>query len=166
MRIKRSNLATGEIDMTPMIDMTFQLITFFMFVLNFSKDTVDERVRLPIADQARPVDSQPEEPLFLNIDRDGSLLAVGERWNVEKELAAIETYLRREAAIAKISMQAAAATDSSSKAAKDLAAGKLWTTVVIRADKTTPYRAIRGLVAAAQKIGYYQFAMRAMEREQ
>jgi biopolymer transport protein ExbD len=25
-----------DIDMTPMIDMTFQLITFFMFVMNFS----------------------------------------------------------------------------------------------------------------------------------
>jgi biopolymer transport protein ExbD len=28
--------STTDIDMTPMIDMTFQLITFFMFVMNFS----------------------------------------------------------------------------------------------------------------------------------
>jgi biopolymer transport protein ExbD len=166
MKIRRSNAATSDIDMTPMIDMTFQLITFFMFVLNFSKDTVDERVRLPIADQARPVEAQPEEPLFLNIDRDGYLLAIGQRWNVEKEIVAIEGYLRREASYTKLSMQAAAAADPNGKAAKDLRGNRLWTTIIVRADRATPYRAIRELIGVSQKIGYYQFAMRAMEREQ
>ena len=34
----------------------FQLITFFMLVINFSTDNYDQRVRLPVAGSARPVE--------------------------------------------------------------------------------------------------------------
>ena len=34
-----------ELDYTPMIDMTFQLIAFFMILINFSDAEVDDRVR-------------------------------------------------------------------------------------------------------------------------
>jgi biopolymer transport protein ExbD len=164
MRKKPSPGGDAAMDMTPMIDMTFQLITFFMFVLNFSKDAADERVRLPIADQATPVEGATAEPLFLNVDRDGKLLAVGQAWDVMTQGAAIETYLSREAALAKRNMQYAAYTDA--KVAADLNAGKIWSTVVVRADHSTPYRGIRGLIEMCQKIGYYKFAMRAMPEEQ
>ena len=39
-------------DMTPMIDVTFQLIAFFMFVLNFSEVDQDQRVNLPSSELA------------------------------------------------------------------------------------------------------------------
>ena len=160
---KRPSGGDATLDMTPMIDMTFQLITFFMFVLNFSKDAADERVRLPIADQATPLEGATEEPLFLNVDRDGKLLAVGQAWDIEKERTAIEGYLRRESALARRNMEYSAGSDS--KAAADLKLGRLWSTVVIRADKSTPYRGIRGLIEACQKFGYYKFAVRALPEE-
>ncbi len=164
MRKKPSSGGDAAMDMTPMIDMTFQLITFFMFVLNFSKDVADERVRLPIADQATPVEGATSEPLFLNVDRDGKLLAVGQAWDVMTQQGAIEAYLNREAGLAKQNMQYAAYSDA--KVAADLKAGKLWSTVVIRADQSTPYRGIRGLIEMCQKFGYYKFAMRAMPEQQ
>ena len=43
-----------DIDMTPMIDMTFQLITFFVFTLNFSTAVQDDRVQLPMSQLAKP----------------------------------------------------------------------------------------------------------------
>ena len=43
-------------DMTPMIDVTFQLIAFFMFVLNFSEVDQDQRINLPSSELARPPD--------------------------------------------------------------------------------------------------------------
>ena len=164
MRKRASTLSDAGLDMTPMIDMTFQLITFFMFVLNFSKDAADERVRLPIADQATPLEGATEEPLFLNVDRDAKLLAVGQAWDIEKDRTAIENYLQREGDLARRNMRFAAPTDP--KAAADLQAKRLWSTVVIRADKSTPYRGIRGLIEACQKFGYYKFAIRALPEEQ
>jgi biopolymer transport protein ExbD len=164
MRKRASGASDAGLDMTPMIDMTFQLITFFMFVLNFSKDAADERVRLPIADQATPLEGATEEPLFLNVDRDAKLLAVGQAWDIEADRPAIENYLQRESDLARRNMRFAAPTDS--KAADDLQANRLWSTVVIRADKSTPYRGIRGLIEACQKFGYYKFAIRALPEEQ
>jgi len=164
MHKRTSGSSEAVLDMTPMIDMTFQLITFFMFVLNFSKDSADERVRLPIADQATPVEGVTEEPLFLNVDRDAKLLAIGQAWDILTEPSAIETYLKREATITRRNMEYAAS--SNAEAAADLKAGRLWNTVIIRADKSTPYRGIRGLIEACQKTGFYKFAIRAMPEEQ
>lgn len=164
MRRKPSRLGDAGMDMTPMIDMTFQLIAFFMFVLNFSKDAADERVRLPIADQATPIEGPTFEPLFLNVDRDGKLLALGEAWDVEAQRPRIDAYLRNEAALARRTMQYSASNNP--EAAADLAANRLWTTVVIRADHSTPYRGIRGLIEMCQQLGFYKFAMRALPEEQ
>lgn len=54
MRIKRAASSVVEADMTPMIDMTFQLIAFFMIVTNFEQTQADERVKLPADQLARP----------------------------------------------------------------------------------------------------------------
>ena len=47
---RSSEPSSTEIDMTPMIDMTFQLITFFMVVKNFSEAEQDDRIQLPLAE--------------------------------------------------------------------------------------------------------------------
>jgi len=44
---------TAEADMTPMIDMTFQLIAFFMVLINFAEDNMDDRVKLPSSELAK-----------------------------------------------------------------------------------------------------------------
>ena len=46
----------AEPNLTPLLDVVFQLITFFMLVINFSSENYDQRVRLPVADSARPID--------------------------------------------------------------------------------------------------------------
>jgi biopolymer transport protein ExbD len=58
-------------DFTPMIDVSFQLIAFFMFSLNFSNADYDERIRLPASELARPSESLADRPLTLQITRDG-----------------------------------------------------------------------------------------------
>ena len=40
--------------MTPMIDMTFQLIAFFMVLINFSEVEQDQRITLPASELAKP----------------------------------------------------------------------------------------------------------------
>ena len=46
----------AEPNLTPLLDVVFQLITFFMLVINFSSENYDQRVRLPVAESARPVE--------------------------------------------------------------------------------------------------------------
>lgn len=65
-RIKRSGeeeAATG-IDMTPMIDMVFQLLIFFMLTSIIAARPVLDLV-LPRADQAKPKEDKEEIHLFL-----------------------------------------------------------------------------------------------------
>ena len=46
----------AEPNLTPLLDVVFQLITFFMLVINFSQDNYDSRIKLPVAGSARPLD--------------------------------------------------------------------------------------------------------------
>ena len=57
----------GEGDMTPMIDMTFQLIAFFMVLLNFTDAEQDQRIKLPLSELARPPDEAYQEPLTVQL---------------------------------------------------------------------------------------------------
>lgn len=56
-----------EVDWTPMIDMTFQLIAFFMFTLSFADAEQNERIKLPGSELAKPPDAPLEKPLALQV---------------------------------------------------------------------------------------------------
>src|SRR6516164_1841578 len=76
-----TNKLKAEPNLTPLLDVVFQLITFFMLVINCSTETDDQRVRLPIAESARPIDDAQrvsEDRLVLNVDSEGHLLIGGE----------------------------------------------------------------------------------------
>ena len=58
MRIReRKSAPAAEGDLTPMIDMTFQLIAFFMVLINFTEAEADQRVKLPESELAKPPDA-------------------------------------------------------------------------------------------------------------
>ena len=77
--IRKSNgPAITENDMTPMIDVTFQLITFFMFVLNFSEAEQDERIQLPSSQLAKPAEGVVEAPITMQLMANGGVLYAGE----------------------------------------------------------------------------------------
>ncbi len=149
-----SGSVSGEIkaepNLTPLLDVVFQLITFFMMVINFSSDTYDQRVRLPVAGSARPVEAGKEDRLVFNIDRDGKLI-----WNGE--------LLGTELAVREIGTQATLTRRSVSTADKKLKPGDpLPTTIVLRADKDTPFSQLYRYITACQANGFQKFAMKAM----
>ena len=76
MRIESSEPVSAEIDMTPMIDIVFQLIAFFMLITNFEQTQADERVKLPSDQLAMPLEVARVKQLTLNIgflrDKDGN----------------------------------------------------------------------------------------------
>lgn len=145
----------AEPNLTPLLDVVFQLITFFMLLINFSQDNYDQRVRLPVAGSARPVDQvDPNEMrLVLNIDRDGKLLFNREALDTETAIKEIERLAR----IEKLSAEVAGI--------KIKPEDGLPTVVVIRADKATPFSQFFRLVTACQANGFRKFALKAMGAE-
>ena len=59
----------AEPNLTPMLDMVFQLITFFVLVINFKSAEIDFNLKLPVVGSARPVETGGHVGLLvLNID--------------------------------------------------------------------------------------------------
>ncbi|MBC7820687.1 MAG: biopolymer transporter ExbD, partial [Planctomycetaceae bacterium] len=65
MKFKSPPMPSAEMDMTPMMDLTFQLISFFMMVTNFDQTQADERVRLPTDALAKPSEVKVEHELVI-----------------------------------------------------------------------------------------------------
>lgn len=145
-----SSHASAEPNLTPMLDMVFQLVTFFMLVINFKGAQLDLSLKLPVLGSARPLDTEGHEELFvLNIDSQGRLKVYG----VEKDLKA---YIAGEAkvAIAKMSV------DNPSFKRGD----ELPTMVVIRADKSTTFKLLDEVIKACQEHGFRRFSLKAMTK--
>ncbi len=142
----------GTPNLTPILDMVFQLITFFMLVINFKSASMDLTLRLPVVGSARPVDHQGEvDLLVLNINDKGDLNVYGIKRN-------IEDYIAGEAVASRLSARR--------KNAKIEPGDELPTTVVIRADRSTPFYLLNRVIQACQQQGFRSFALKAMNKEQ
>jgi biopolymer transport protein ExbD len=140
----RHDGASSESDMTPMIDMTFQLIAFFMVVINFAEADQNERIHLPASELAKPTETPFESPITLQLTKEGTVLLVGQ----EVPVSQIELLLRREREI----------LSYRGKEAKDA-------TIVIRADARAKTGIAQKLIKACQDVGFEKFAVRAKQKE-
>ena len=87
----------AEGDLTPMIDMTFQLIAFFMVLINFAQTESNDRVKLPSSQLVKPPEVALEFPIILHVAQDGEIILGGDDYTAEtlriglqRELAVIE----------------------------------------------------------------------------
>jgi len=142
----------GKPNLTPILDMVFQLITFFMLVINFKSAALDLNLKLPVVGSARPVDTKGQESLLiLNVDSQGDINVYGRKQPVKE-------YIAREAMAALIGAK---------RSQPDLEFGQeLPTMVVIRADRTTPFKALNRVIMECQQNGFIRFALKAINREE
>jgi biopolymer transport protein ExbD len=146
-----SHSAAAEPNLTPMLDMVFQLITFFMLVINFKSASMDLNMKLPVVGSARPVETKGQEDLLvLNINQQGEFTIYGV---VRTD---IENYLTGEA---QASLLKARLSNPLIKVGDDLP-----TTVVIRADVGTRFSLLNRVIMACQERGFRKFALKAMNR--
>src|SRR5262249_24071825 len=118
-----------------------------------STDNYDQRVRLPVAGTARPIDEAEkvaDDRLVLNVDNKGHLLINGESLPPHKAAAEI----KRQADLVKLNLRA------SGRKLNQI--GPLPTTIVLRADKDTPFSLLYSLISACQSNGFFKFALKAM----
>ena len=63
---KRAKLTAEEPDLTPMIDVVFLLLIFFMLITEITKAEI-ENVQLPSVQMAQPDENPPKDRLIINI---------------------------------------------------------------------------------------------------
>jgi len=74
-KIKKGS-SLSVLNLTPLIDVVFQLLLFFLVVTRFASEDRELDVMLPVASEARPLIAQPRE-LFVNIDHQGRFFVDG-----------------------------------------------------------------------------------------
>lgn len=68
--------ALSHLSLTPLIDIVFLLLIFFLVATRFAEEERELDVLLPDASEAQPLTSKPRE-LFLNIDEKGRYYVTG-----------------------------------------------------------------------------------------
>jgi biopolymer transport protein ExbD len=135
---------SAETDMTPMIDMTFQLIAFLMVMINFSDVDQHQAVKLPKSELARTSENPLSVPITLHIVETGEVILGGQRTFVE----GLRALLNREA-------DALAAQGKSESDA----------TIVIRGHKDCPAGKVQEIIKACQDLRFDKFVLRAEKQE-
>ena len=145
------NSERAEPNLTPLLDMVFQLITFFMLVINFKGASMDLSLKLPVLGSARPLERHGKlEPLLLNIDTEGRVTVQGKKIDVEQ-------FITKEARVLKNQLQILGTP---------IEIGELPVPVIVRADRSAPFHLVNRILKLCQEQGYRQFSLSAMTREE
>ena len=145
---------TGHVaktEMTPMIDMTFQLIAFFMVVVNFSGAEQNERIRLPLSELAKPPEGEVQTRITLQLTEEGTVILGTD----ELALAQLSDALVLE----KQMLQARAKDETERKEIVREAS------IVIRADREAKTGEVQDIMEICQKrpLGFETFVLRAKQ---
>lgn len=141
---KKGESGLLEGDLTPMIDMTFQLIAFFMVLINFSQTEADQRILLPESRLAKPPDQPREYPITIQLKQDGTVIYGGEELaNMDR----LRPYLVNERTVLK----------GRDRPLSDA-------TVIIRAHRRAKAGMVQKLIQVCQEEQFVTFALRAKEK--
>lgn len=84
--------ALDQLNMTPMIDVVFNLLIFFMVASEFAKEDRQLDVQLPAASEAMPLTAKPKE-IFVNVDSNGRFFMENRQVSEDE----VDAYLQRAA---------------------------------------------------------------------
>lgn len=144
MRI-RSKLKSAELDMTPMIDVVFLLIVFFILVINFTAADQDERIKLPVSELAQPPDQPPHEQLTLHVLSDGHVIYGGTEYPLSGLYEKIDERVRL---------------------LKFMNVPPEKITVIVRGDALNESGNVLDVIELCQKVNLSRFVVRAKQREE
>ena len=144
MKIQSKKNGIHEGELTPMIDMTFQLIAFFMVLINFTEAEQDQRIKLPSSELAKPPEGPLEKPITLQLTQQGTVLFAGEETSIRN----LKRKLLREGQV----LEAQGKTPGSA-------------TIIIRAHALAQTGHVQELIEVCQETGFEKFALRAKQEE-
>jgi biopolymer transport protein ExbD len=143
MKFGKANAVGIEPDMTPMIDIVFQLLAFFMFTINLANTEQDQRVTLPASELAKPPDAPYEHPLTIHLSEAGEFIFAGTAYPTLADLRS--ALLREKQIIERFAIEKLANV-----------------TVVIRADEDARTGVVQEIIQLSQELGFERFALRGM----
>lgn len=143
MKIKRVEAAKVETDMTPMIDICFQLLTFFVFIMNFEGAEQNARILLPDSELAKPPERPDDTPIMLQVTKEGHILAGGQEFPTPE---AAKSLLNAEKTI--LEQRGKSVTNAN---------------IIIRAHKDAKTGDVQKLIKTAQEVQFEKFSLRAKE---
>ena len=142
MKLSKVSTQITELDMTPMIDMTFQLIAFFMMLINFSEGDQNERIQLPASELAKPAASPLESPITLHVTQEDTVIIGGQEVSVE----GLKPFLDREASV--LTMRGKSPSVA---------------TIIIRGDMDAKTITVQEVIKTCQLSKFEKFVLRAKE---
>lgn len=123
---------------TPMIDVVFNLLLFFMVAARFAQEKERELdVQLPAASEARPITEKPSE-IYININQQGQMVVANRPVTVPE----LDAHLQH------------AATNNPTNQA-----------VIIRADKRVPFEFVVAAMNACNKARLFDYTVTSAEEQ-
>jgi biopolymer transport protein ExbD len=141
---QRFEAKAAEMDMTSMIDMVFQLIIFFMVLINFSQDDQNDKIKLPTSELAKPAEGPLKNSITINLDANSAIYMGSNVATVES----VAPLLRTEVTV----------LESKGESAKTA-------NIIIRAHQNTPGGVLQDLIKRCQELSFEQFTLRVKEEE-
>jgi len=138
---------SAEPNLTPLLDLVLQLVMFFMLVANFVMDELSDKIRLPVASQAKPLTATDTKFTYLNVDRTGRVL-----------VPLRDPLLTPEEIKFHMGQVARNHVDGEAKAREEV-------TVIIRADRDARFTHIHKTMLAVKAAGFKKLQLRAMTSE-
>ncbi len=138
---KRTKTEILEGDLTPMIDMTFQLIAFFMLLINFSEVDRAEEITLPSSILAKPPEVRPDYQIILNLSIEGKVKFQGQE-------------------IEKIDFLGPIFTQEKNNATREGVLNPGDIAVIIRSHEDTPTGLVQELISECQESELESFSLR------
>jgi len=129
-QLKRSNVA-GTLSLTPLIDVVFLLLIFFLVTSEFEEEERRLDIVLPTATSAVPMTSKPRE-VVVDVDSQGVVYLRGEPTPLDE----LEQLLR-----------------------KAVAANPTNQTVVIRADQSTSFQPVVSVMDVCNRTGVSDYTV-------
>jgi biopolymer transport protein ExbD len=136
MRISSKHEDNAEADLTPMIDMTFLLIAFFVMLINFNDAEQNQKIHLPKSEVAKPPESPPDKLIVVHVTSDGTAIFKGNEVDVPDMKSLLIRY-------------------------KQVHGDVLEVTVIIRGDQDSKTGKVQELIKVCQDEGFEKFALRA-----
>lgn len=143
MRLNSRKPEMLEADLTPMIDMVFQLIAFFMVLINFTQTEANDEVMLPSSVLVKPQEEPLDFPIVVHVASDGRVIVGGDTYTAET----LSNRFRSEIAVL--------------NSRGDLTLNDA--TVVIRAHRDVASGHVQEVIRVAQDLQLVNFALRVKE---
>ena len=128
-----------EVNLTPLIDVVFLLLIFFMVTTTFDRHA---RLKVALPESSAKTTQQKEQPLILSIDAKGNYF-LNDRQLVNQQLDTLKQALQK-------------VVTEKDKDIKDVA-------LVLRADANTPHQSVVRAMDAASQLGMSRLSIATVE---